>query len=487
MTKSDLETISRGRLLYACLIAFVAAVGGFLFGYDLNIIAGAQQFLRDQFALDDKAFGFTMASALIGCLIGPFVGAWICDKIGRKRSLIFASVLFGVSALGTAIPEQIANFLAGILPTSFYEIHAINITLSGIGCFNVFRIIRGIGVGLASVASPMYIAEIAPKKYRGILVTMNQLAIVVGALCAIIVAFFLAKHVEHYQWNWMFGSEMVPIIIFVIFLCVVPETPRWLAERHRFDEASAVLIKLHGAGDAQKEISEIKDEIEHEQHAPKVSFSELFAPGIKIALLLGVVLSLMSQWTGWSMTAFYMPTIYKQAGIDDPAQAVLWTIVPNIANLVFTAIAIASVDRAGRRPLYLICTLAMVVTMSMLGLVFVFKIQGWPVVLVLSLTAAPHAIGLGALSWLVVSEIFPTRIRAKAMSFCTIWLWTACWIVTFLAPKLFTLSEERFNNPSGVFFLCALISLLSFFFIIKMLPETKGRSLEDIAKSWTKK
>jgi MFS family permease len=195
----------------------------------------------------------------------------------------------------------------------------------------------------------------------------------------------------------------------------------------------------------------------------------------------------MSQWTGWSMTSFYMPTIYRQAGIDNPAKAVFWTIVPNLANLLFTAIAIASVDRAGRRPLYLICAFAMTVTMSMLGLVFVFGIQGWPVVLVLSLTAAPHSIGLGALSWLVVSEIFPTRIRAKAMGFCTIWLWIGCWVVTFLAPVLFSLSQRLIGVPSGVFFLCAFTSLLSFFFILKMLPETKGRSLEEIAKSWTKK
>lgn len=481
---SSQESPSSG---YLFLIAFVAAVGGFLFGYDLNIIAGAQQYLRDHFTLSDKAFGFAMASALIGCLCGPFVGAWVCDKIGRRKSLIFASILFGVSAIGTAVPDRIADSLAAILPAGIYEVKALGALLSGIGCFNVFRIIGGIGVGLASVASPMYIAEIAPKKIRGMLVTMNQMAIVVGSLCAIIVAYLLAEHVENYQWNWMFASELVPIIMFVIFLCLVPETPRWLAERRRVEEASAVLTRLHGAAEARREIAEINDEIEHEKHTPKVSISELFGPAIKIAVFIGVVLSLMSQWTGWSMTAFYMPTIYAQAGIDDPAKAVFWTIVPNIANLIFTIIAIASVDRAGRRLLYLICTLAMTVTMSMLGLIFVFGIQGWPVVLVLSLTAAPHAIGMGALSWLVVSEIFPTRTRALAMSFCAIWLWIGCWIVTFLAPVLFTLSNKLLGVPSGVFFLCALVSFLSFFFILKMLPETKGRSLEEIAKSWARK
>ncbi|RKY06359.1 MAG: hypothetical protein DRP56_07565, partial [Planctomycetota bacterium] len=457
------KTTQKERTAYIFLVAFVAAVGGFLFGYDLSIISGAQRYLKDVFQLNPQQFGFANASALLGCLAGPFVGAWMCDKVGRKRSLIFAALLFGISAVGTALPQTITQF-------------------------NIFRIIGGIGVGLASVASPLYIAEIAPKKIRGMLVTMNQMAIVVGSLSAIIVAYLLAEHApSSVSWRWMFGSECVPIIIFVAFLCTVPETPRWLAEHHRFDQARTVLERLHGQSEAVNEMDEIKFEIDREKHAPGISIRELFAPGIKIALLIGVVLSVMSQWTGWSVTGFYLPTILAQAGITDVAQSIKMAIIPNVANMFFTLIAIYYVDRVGRRPLYLICTLAMAITMSMLASVFIFKIMGWPVIAIVSLTAAPHAIGLGALSWLVISEIFPTRIRAKAMSLCTICLWLACFVITFSAPVLFDLSQRLFGVPSGVFFVCAIISLLSFFFVLKMLPETKGRSLEEIAKSWLNK
>jgi MFS transporter, SP family, arabinose:H+ symporter len=353
--------------------------------------------------------------------------------------------------------------------------------------FDLFRVIGGVGVGLASVASPMYIAEIAPRRIRGMLVTMNQMAIVIGSISAIIVAYLLARYLPaETSWRWMFASMLIPVAIFVILLARLPETPRWLAERQRRDEALAILFRINGREDGQAEMRGIEQEVEREVHAPRVKLAELFAPGIGLAVFIGVILSLMSQWTGWSMVAFYMPTIYNQAGIKDAAEAIFWTIIPNFANFIYTIMALYLVDRAGRRLLYLVCTLAMVVAMGLLGMVFTLHIAGWPVVLVLCLTAAPHAMGMGALSWLVISEIFPTRIRAKAMSFCTIWLWIACFGVTYATPKLFEVSQLLIKAPSGVFFLCAFISLLSFFFILKMLPETKGRSLEEIAGSWTR-
>jgi SP family arabinose:H+ symporter-like MFS transporter len=451
-----------GWTMYAFLIAFVAAVGGFLFGYDLSIASGAQKFLRINFDLDSNQLGFAMSSAILGCMAGPIAGLWLCDRIGRRNSLIFAAILFGISAIGTALPDTIFQF-------------------------NMFRIIGGVGLGLASVASPMYIAEISPKAIRGRLVTMNQLAIVVGALISIFVAYFLAKYLnETDSWRWMFASEIVPIIAFVIFLLILPETPRWLAENRQPDKARQVLRKITSPENAEIEMQGIEEEMAREDPGAGVSWVELFRPGLKVALLLGIVLSLISQWTGWSMIAFYMPTIYEKAGIVDAAEALKWTIIPNIASLFFTLIAIYLVDLLGRRPLYLFFAPAMAVATTLLGLVFIFKIQGWPVVVVLCLCAAPHAIALGALSWLVVSEIFPTRIRAKAMSLCTIALWLACFISTYMVPRLFDISEKLFNHPSGVFFLCSVICLISFMYLLKYLPETKGRSLEEIAKSWTK-
>lgn len=462
MKKDGIYSDSNNKhILYPFLISFVAAVGGFIFGYDLNIIAGAQRYLKDVFELSPQAFGFANASALLGCLAGPIVGAWLCDLTGRKKSLMVAAVLFGISAIGTAIPRNIIEF-------------------------NIFRIIGGVGVGLASVASPMYIAEIAPKKIRGMLVTMNQLAIVVGALSAIIVSYFLAEYVSaKVSWRWMFASELVPIILFVIFLSMIPETPRWLAEKRQFGQSLKILTKLHGATEAEIEMAGIRNETIGLRDAARVSFGELFTPGIRVAIILGIVLSLMSQWTGWSIVAIYMPTIYAQAGITVRSEAIFWTIIPNLANLVYTFIAIYLVDRAGRRPLYLVCTLLMAVMMSVLGLVFVLGIKGWPVVVILSLVGAPHAIAIGGLTWLVVSEIFPTHIRAKAMSFCTVFLWVACFIVIFAAPPLFELSMKWFGVPSGLFFLCGIISLASFLFVLKKLPETKGKTLEEIGDVWT--
>ncbi|MFN8006950.1 MAG: sugar porter family MFS transporter [Terriglobia bacterium] len=449
-----------GSTSYVFLTAFVAAVGGFLFGYDLNIIAGAQQYLRDYFALNSSQFGWTMASALLGCLLGPFLGAWACDKLGRRKSLMVACLLFGAGAIGTTFPR-------------------------GIFAFNTFRIVGGMGVGLASLASPMYIAEISPRRIRGMLVTMNQLAIVVGSLVAIVVSYFLAQNLPPaISWRYMFASMLIPVCVFALLLWKMPESPRWLSQKNRFDEALKVLLKINGNQEGQNELKGIREEIARATHIPDVALGELFIPGVRIALVVGIALAIMSQWTGWSMTAFYMPTIFRQAGIIDKAHAVLLTIIPNIANLIYTIIAIYLVDLVGRRLLYLVCALAMTLTMTLLGLVFVFKMSGWPVVTILSLTAAPHAVGFGALCWLVLSEMFPTRIRAKAMSICTATVWIACFLVTYFTPVLFDLSQKLLRIPSGVFFLCAFVSFISFLFLRKMLPETKGKSLEQIGESW---
>ena len=242
----------------------MASLGGFLFGYDLVIISWAQIYLREQFALSDVAFGFTTTSAMIGCIFGPFVGAWLCDRIGRKRTLIFCAILLGVSAILTALPKDIVTF-------------------------NIFRIVGGLGVGLASIASPIYIAEIAPARIRGRLGIMYQLAIVVGELIAGITAYFLAKHLaETVSWRWMFASEIVPIIFFVVFLLFVPRSPRWLAETNRYEEARQVLTRIDGREFAEKELGQIQESLTRESG----TFSEIFQPGLRTALLVGVLLAI---------------------------------------------------------------------------------------------------------------------------------------------------------------------------------------------------
>ena len=296
-------------------------VGGFLFGYDLVIISGAQIYLREQFALSDAGFGFTTTSAMIGCIAGPFLGAWLCDRIGRKRTLIFSALLLGVSAILTALPKDIVTF-------------------------NMFRIVGGLGVGLCSIASPIYIAEIAPARIRGRLGVMYQLAIAIGALISAIVAYFLAKHLpETVSWRWMFASEMVPVIGFVIFLLFVPRSPRWLAETNRFEEALRVLTKTDGPEYARKELEEIKQSITEETG----TFSEIFKPGIRTALLVGILLALFNNWTGWTAMGLYLPTLFQKGGFPETADAIFQFVIVNVFMVALTSLAIYLVDRVGQK------------------------------------------------------------------------------------------------------------------------------------------
>jgi len=441
---------------YAFYIAFVASLGGFLFGYDLVIISGAQIFLRDQFALTPEQFGFATSSALLGCIAGPACGAWLCDRFGRKFTLIVAAVLFAVSAAGTALAHSIL-------------------------VFNSFRIIGGVGVGLASIGSPMYIAEIAPAKSRGRLGLMYQLAITIGAVAATIVSYSLARYAAPtVAWRWMFASVIVPVGAFSVLLIRVPASPRWLAEKNRFDEALAVLTQIAGKEEAQKELQEMRATMQAEAG----SLRELFQPGMRAALFTGIILAVLNNWTGWTGIAFYLPTLFQRAGFANASDAIAQNVLVMGGTVFLTLISIWLVDRVGRRPLWIICSIAMCVFLVLTGMVFQFNATGHVVVLMIFLCAAPHAIGLGPLPWLMMSEIYPTRIRAKAVSLSTTFLWVAAFTGPFAFPILQATSEKMFHTIAGVFWLYAVICLFSFAWGWKFLPETKGRSLENIADSW---
>ncbi len=451
--------MSIGRQLYAYLVAFVAAVGGFLFGYDLSIISGAQIYLRETFQLDAAAFGFAVASAILGCTAGPIAGILVCDAIGRKKTLMLSAGLFGASAIGTALPETIAQFY-------------------------LFRIIGGVGVGLAGVASPMYIAEMAPARIRGRLVTMNQLAIVVGSLSAFLTANFLAQTLdEAVSWRWMFASELVPIVLFIILLAWVPESPRWLAGEGREAEARRVLVRIMGPVEAEREMAGITATLGEKNGG----FAELFRPGIRIALSLGVFVAVMQQWTGWSVISVYMPTIFQKAGFSAATDALFQTIVPNVGNLLFTLVGLYLVDVVGRRPLWLGGSLLMAVFTAALGVVFATDTTGWVVVLVVSLCALPHAVAFGPLGWLIIAEIFPTRVRARAMGLSSLCVWLANYVASQLTPLLSEFSETTFGNPSAAFFLFSGVCVFSFLVGRRLVPETKGKTLEEIARFWVAK
>jgi MFS transporter, SP family, arabinose:H+ symporter len=450
---------SNSQFAYTIVVAFIAASGGFLFGYDLNIIVGAQPFLRTAFEMTPTEFGFAIGSALLGCLAGPLFGGWLCDAIGRKRTLMISAVLFGVSAIGTALPQTLWQF-------------------------NLFRIVGGIGVGLASVTSPMYLAEIAPAQARGKIVTLNQFAIVAGSLIAIILSHYLAGRLpEETSWRWMFASTAIPVAVFAVALMFVPFSPRWLAEKGRNEEALSVLTKFNGKEAALVEMAEIRRSLSEEQGG----FRELLKPGMRKALFVGIGVAALNQWAGWPPISFYMSTIFQKAGFEQATDALFQSVLANVANLFFTVVGFLLVDRVGRRPLWIVCSLLMAVATFLLGLFFILGITGKPILFAVFLSAAAYATALGPLAWLIIAEIFPTRLRARAMCVCTVALWIMSFLVTQATPMLFAFFEQRTGSAGYTFWIYGAVCLISFAFGIKYIPETKNRTLEEIAQGWNQK
>jgi SP family arabinose:H+ symporter-like MFS transporter len=440
---------------YVFLVAFVAALGGFLFGVDLNIIGSAMVFLKDQFQLNPSEIGFAAGSALLGCVFGPILGILLGDRIGRKRCLYIAALLFAISAVGTALPKTILQF-------------------------NTFRFIGGLGVGFSSVVAPMFIAEIAPAAKRGRLVLMYQLAITLGAMLGVVTAWILAATLaEDISWRWMFGLELVPCVIFCFLLFFVPRSPRWLAQKGHTDEALHVLTKINGPARAAEELSTIKASISAESG----TFGELFQPGFRLALLVGVILAFLNNWTGWSCVAYYQQLILQQAGFTSPAEAIGASVFSMVANVVLTLLAISLVDRWGRRPMWIFGSLAMIVSTLLMGLIIQANLHPMLAVVGVVLVLIPHAVALGPLPWLMISELFPTRIRARAVSIATVCVWVAGYTGTQLFPMIGSAFEKQ-GVPGGTYWVFTVICVFSLVFGLKLLPETKGRTLEEIAESW---
>lgn len=444
---------------FVALVCFVAAVGGFLFGYDLGIISGAQLQLKSYFSLSEDAYGQAVSSAILGCIAGPFLGAFLCDRIGRKRTLILAAILFGISAIGTAIPKDITTF-------------------------NIFRIIGGVGVGLASLASPMYITEIAPAHRRGGLGILYQLAIVVGFTASVVVAYLLAKSIpDESNWRWMFASEVVPIVCFVILLMLVPASPRWLAEKGRHDEALTIMTKVSGPEEAKRELAEIKESMQQKTG----SFAELFWPGMRIALLIGILLALFNNWTGWSGIAYYLPDLFQRTGSEKVSDALYQSLIINSINIGLTILAIWLVDRIGRKPLWVGTSFVMIFSLLFAGWIFHNDVKGNMVLLGIFMCAWPHAIGLGPLPWFMMSEIYPTRIRARAVAITTTFLWIAGYTGPRFFPRIAKWSEDNYGSIIAIFVIYAAICVASVIFGLFLLPETKNKSLEAISQLWLRK
>jgi SP family arabinose:H+ symporter-like MFS transporter len=454
-------------MAFIWLVCLVAAMGGLLFGYDWVVIGGAKPFYEPFFGITDATpflRGLAQSSALFGCLIGAVLSGIISDKSGRKCLLILSGLLFTVSAVGTAFA---GNFIF----------------------FNVFRIIGGIGIGLASNLSPMYIAEISPARMRGKFVSINQLTIVIGILAAQIINWLIARPVPEaasldyilaswngqYGWRWMFGAETVPAFLFFLLMFFVPESPRWLLKYGRDEQAAGILSRLGGAKYAAPAIEDIKKTLAGEEIA-HVNFRDLLEPKLRRIVMLGVFLAVLQQWCGINVIFNYAQEVFAAAGYG--VSGIMFNIViTGIVNLLFTFVAIYTVDRFGRRILMLIGAGGLAGIYAILGAGYYFQSTGiYMLVLVISAIAC-YAMSLAPITWVVISEIFPNRIRGAAMSIAVSSLWVGCTVLTLTFPYL-----KAGLGAHGAFWLYGVICIIGFVVILMKLPETKGKTLEDIER-----
>lgn len=457
---------------YLIFVTVVATLGGLLFGYDTAVISGTVTYLDINFIkplmLDETAgsslLGFLVSSALIGCVIGGLIGGFMATKFGRKKSLIVASVLFIVSAVGSAFPEM---GMGGDAPVHTFIVS-----------FIVYRIIGGVGVGLASMLSPMYIAEMAPPQKRGGLVSWNQFAIIFGMLVVYFVNYSIAisgdeAWIALTGWRMMFLSEVVPASLLFIFVLFVPETPRWLIMRGEDKKAEFVIGKVSGAEYVKQEVADIKESLQG------VARARLFSFGVGV-IVIGVLLSVFQQFVGINVVLYYAPEIFRNMGEGTDA-ALLQTIIVGIINLSFTTLAIFSVDRFGRKPLMIIGSLGMAASMLLLGCLFFFQSLGITALLAMLVYTASFAVSWGPVCWVLLAEIFPNQIRGQAMAIAVAAQWIANYLVSWTFPMMdkSTYLNDLFHHGFA-YWVYAAMGILSALFIWKFVPETKGKTLEEM-------
>ena len=444
---------NQGNTLFVYFISIVAATSGLLFGFDIAVINGAIIFLREQFRLSEVQTEVAASALLIGCVLGASVAGWLSDRFGRRRILVFCALLFAASAIGAALPRDLTEFV-------------------------VARFLGGIAVGSASLLAPLYIAEVSPAPIRGRLVSLNQMTIVTGILLAYFVNWLLS-FLGPTGWRWMFASAAVPSVAFFVALFFVPESPRWLTESGREDQALDVLARINGRAQALVELGQIKEAIAEESG----TLSELFQPGFRRALVIAVALAILQQITGINTVLFYGSIIFKeQVGNQTESSAIGANVIIGLVNFLATMIAVWAIDKLGRRPLLMISSGIMAVCQVALGLAFL--IQPPPALLVLGIMlvcATGFAVGLGPGVWVVLSEIFPTRIRGRAMSIATISLWVAC-----VALTMTFLSLVKAISPTGAFSIYGAMCVVTFLIVWLVTPETKGKTLEEIERLWRK-
>ncbi len=454
---------------FLLLITAVTALGGLLFGYDTGVINGAQFYLSKHFDLDSAMKGWVVGSALLGCLVGAIIAGPVSIKFGRKYSLIMSAVLFSISAYGSGLPS--------IFPES-------------VSLLVFFRIIGGIGIGIASMNAPMYIAEIAPSNIRGKMVTYYQLAIVIGFFVVFLATYFIGNSLTETQniafgWKRMFWSELIPSCLFLILLFFVPKSPRWLAIKGKDEEALTILIKIHGSEKANKEINEIKDSLKASNDGVKVNYFSKIVIGI---IVIGTTLSVLQQFTGINAVLYYGADIFEKAlgfGKEDVlAQQILLAFV----NLIFTFVAMFTVDKFGRKPLIYIGAIGMIVGFLLLGITLQQQSVGIISLLGVLIFIASFALSMGPVVWVLLSEMFPNKIRSVAMSIAVAAQWAANYVVSQSFPIVMDsdVNNGAIWNGSLPYFIFVVFIIIIVVLTYKYIPETKGKSLEEIEKYWNK-
>ncbi|MFZ1937081.1 MAG: sugar porter family MFS transporter [Thermoguttaceae bacterium] len=446
--------------MFVLRVCLVAALGGLLFGYDTAVISDAIGFLQVHFKLDATMKGWAASSALLGCVIGVSVAGVVSDFAGRKKTQMLAGILFLVSAVGTAAADTFSFFV-------------------------VFRVIGGVGVGVASMASPMYIAEISPARVRGRLVSVNQFAIATGMVVTYFVNYFIAlggdpSWNEAMGWRWMFASGIAPSAIFLLLLATVPESPRWLVEQGRLDKARRVLARIGGPEFADAETQAIGATVakEAEKHLG------VLAPEMRFVLAVGIALAVLQQVTGINVFLYFGPEIFKKVGSETNA-ALLQQVVVGAVMLSFTLIAIGTVDRLGRKPLMIVGATGMGLSLAAMGAASQCHFAAGSVLICILSYIAAFSLSVGPVVWVILSEIFPNRIRGRAMSIATFALWSA----NFVVSQTFPMMDEdsylvaRFHHAYP-FYLYAAFCAVLVALVWMWVPETKGRSLEEIEAHW---
>ena len=466
-----METVNKktNSIRYLALVCFAASLGGLLFGFDTAVISGTFGFVEGQFGLSKIEVGWFGSSALVGSIIGAFIAGALSDRFGRKPVLIIAGILFFISALGSAIPPTFTILI-------------------------IARLIGGLGVGIASVLAPLYISEFSPPKIRGRLVALYQLSIVIGILLAFFSNTILLDFSQSFRgvfdnsllqkvmisevWRAMFGAEMLPALLFTALLFFVPESPRWLIKSGFEKEGFGILAKISGEETAKLQLQEIKEALQQEEG----TLAELIKPGLRLALIVGVGLSFFGQFTGVNIVVYYGPTILENAGFK-LSNALQFQVAIGIINFIFTVIALWKIDKWGRRPLLIGGMAATFISLLIIALQFTFGVaSGIWIVIMLCVYMASLALSINAVIWVLIGEIFPNRIRGRAMSIATF----ANWGTNFITAFIFPWYVAAIGMNAGFFTFAGMCFIATLFFY-RYVPETKGKSLEEIEKYWKAK